>query len=125
MPGVEARLRAIPWSARGPWLAIASNQNGVAAGELSEERAGNLMTEMLTAALGIVPEETRIEICICDERLPCGCRKPAPGLLLRLFDHFGVSPAEALFVDDLDSDAEAARRAGVGFIRADKFFGGA
>lgn len=42
MPGVEARLRAIPWSPCGPWLAIASNQNGVAAGELSEDRAREL-----------------------------------------------------------------------------------
>ena len=122
MPGVAARLRAIPWSPRGPWLAIASNQNGVAAGELSEEMARALLGEMLEAAIGRVPDGTRIEICICDERIGCDCRKPAPGLLLRLLAHFGVPPAEALFVGDLDSDAEAARRAGVAFMRAQDFF---
>lgn len=122
MPGVAARLRAVPWDADGPWLAIASNQNGVAAGELSEETARALIDDMLKLALGRVPQETRVEICTCDERLDCGCRKPAPGLLLRLLEHYGVSPEEALFVGDLDSDAEAARRAGVAFIRAEQFF---
>ncbi len=122
MPGVAARLRAIPWSSRGPWLAIASNQNGVAAGELTDAMARKLIEEMLMAALGRIPEETRIEFCIFDERISCDCRKPAPGLILRLLDHFGVVPEEALFVGDLDSDAEAARRAGVAFIRAEMFF---
>jgi D-glycero-D-manno-heptose 1,7-bisphosphate phosphatase len=122
MPGVAARLRAIPWSAEGPWLAIASNQNGVAAGELSEEHARTLIGEMLTEALGCVPENTRIELCTCDERIGCACRKPAPGLLLRLLEHYDVAPADALFVGDLDSDAEAARRAGVAFMWADQFF---
>jgi D-glycero-D-manno-heptose 1,7-bisphosphate phosphatase len=125
MPGVAERLRKIPWSPEGPWLAIASNQNGVAAGELTEETARRLIVDMLRAALGRIPEQTRVEICICAESVPCPCRKPAPGLLLRLLDHFGLSPAEALFVGDLDSDAEAARRAGVAFMRADRFFAAA
>jgi histidinol-phosphate phosphatase family protein len=122
MPGVAERLATIPFSRHGPWLAIASNQNGVARGELSEAQARQLIMDMLEAALGVVPEGTRIELCICAEDAGCACRKPAPGLLLRLLDHFGVGPAEALFVGDLDSDAEAAARAGIGFIPADAFF---
>lgn len=124
MPGVAAGLRAISWARGGPWLAIASNQNGVAAGELTEEMARALIEEMLRAALGRVPEETRIEICICDERISCSCRKPAPGLLLRLLEHYAVAPEEALFVGDLESDEEAARRACVAFMRAEQFFAG-
>jgi HAD superfamily hydrolase (TIGR01662 family) len=121
MPGVAAGLRAITWASGGPWLAIASNQNGVAAGELTEHTTARaLIEEMLRAALGRVTDETRIELCICDERIPCACRKPAPGLLL--LEHYGVSPEEAMFVGDLDSDAEAARRAGVAFMRAERFF---
>jgi histidinol-phosphate phosphatase family protein len=122
MPGVAEKLRAMPWAPAGPWLAIASNQNGVAAGELSEELALALLRDMLTAALGRVPDETRIETCTCDARLDCFCRKPAPGLLLRLLAHYGVPPVEALFIGDLDSDAEAARRAGIAFMRAERFF---
>jgi histidinol-phosphate phosphatase family protein len=122
MPRVRSRLRRIPWSADGPWLAIASNQNGVAAGELSVETARALMEEMLEEALGFIPERARIEMCICEESADCGCRKPAPGLLMRLLAHFGVAAGEAVFVGDLDSDAEAARRAGIRFIRAQDFF---
>ena len=124
MPGVAERLARIPFSRGGPWLAIASNQNGVARGELSEERARLLIAETLRAALGEIPEGTRIELCICAEDAGCFCRKPAPGLLLRLLDHFGVAPEEALFVGDLDSDAEAAARAGIAFVPAGLFFAG-
>lgn len=123
MPGVAARLRAMRWDADGPWLAIASNQDGVAAGELSEARAKNLIEEMLVAALGHMPEKTQIALCTCGERADCACRKPAPGLLLRLLAHYHVAAEEALFVGDLESDAEAARRAGIAFMWAGQFFG--
>lgn len=123
MPQVHERLSAIGFSDAGPWLGIASNQNGVAAGELSEEMSRRLMAEMLSAALGEVPSHTRIELCLCDAQGDCDCRKPAPGLLLRHLAHFRVKPEEALFVGDLDIDAEAARRAGIPFIYAQDFFG--
>ncbi|MFN4140333.1 HAD-IIIA family hydrolase [Aestuariivirga sp.] len=122
MPGVAERLRAIPWAPGGPWLAVASNQNGVAAGELAAEMARGLIEDMLAAALGAVPPETEIAMCTCDERLDCACRKPAPGMLLGLLDRFGVRPDEALYVGDLPIDAEAARRARVPFIFARDFF---
>lgn len=122
MPGVAEKLRAIPFSAQGPWLGIASNQNGVAAGELSEETARQLMTDMLRQALGTLPPCLRIEMCICDETRACTCRKPAPGLLLRLLAHFGVGAEDTLFVGDLASDAEAARRVGMPFAYAAEFF---
>jgi phosphoglycolate phosphatase-like HAD superfamily hydrolase len=44
--------------------------------------------------------------------------------LLRLLEHYAVAPEEALFVGDLESDEEAARRAGVAFMRAEQFFAG-
>ena len=45
-----------------------------------------------------------------------------PGRLLEHLTHFGVAPRGALFVGDLASDAEAARRAGVPFAYAAEFF---
>ena len=123
IPGVAERLRSIAWSPGGPWLGIASNQNGVAAGDLSEATARLLIDDMLLAALGRIPPGTRVELCTCDAAARCPCRKPAPGLLLRHLRHFGVAPCEALFVGDLDSDAEAAQRAGIAFRHARAFFG--
>lgn len=122
MPGVAARLRSIPFARQGPFLAIASNQDGVARGELSEAMARRLIEDMLAAALGSMPAETVIAMCTCGEDAGCACRKPAPGLLLRLLAHYGVAPDEAQFVGDLPSDAEAARRAGIRFIAAQDFF---
>lgn len=53
---------------------------------------------------------------------PCDCRKPAPGMLLAIMGHFGVLPQETLFVGDAECDREAAWRAGVAFIHANRFF---
>lgn len=122
MPGVAETLARIPWSAEGPWLAIASNQDGVPLGEISEEDARLLIYEMIAAAAGRIPEKTAIALCVHGEGSRCVCRKPQPGLLLALLDNFGIGPEEALFVGDLESDAEAARRAGIDFIPARDFF---
>ena len=47
MPNVADRLSAIRWSPDGPWLAIASNQNGVAEGLLDEAVAAGAIREGL------------------------------------------------------------------------------
>lgn len=122
MPNVAERLSSIPFAANGPWLAVASNQNGVADGLLSEKTARALIKDALVAALGRVPPCTRVVLCTCSERIACACRKPAPGMLLQLLAHYGVAPGEALFVGDLPIDQEAARRANVPFAWAHSFF---
>lgn len=123
MPNVAERLRAIPWSPSGPWLGVASNQNGVAEGLLDERLARAMIHDTLCAALGREPDEARIELCTCSESAACSCRKPAPGLLLRLLEFFAVQPEDAIFVGDLPIDEEAARGAGVAFRWAADFFG--
>ena len=122
MPGVAERLRSIPWAEAGPWLGIASNQNGVAARLLSGELARSLIEDALLAAIGSLPPRLAVEMCTCDESRACACRKPAPGMLLSLLRRFGVAPWEALYVGDLEIDREAAGRAGVPFRWAQEFF---
>jgi len=39
--------------------------------------------------------------------------KPAPDVLLKSIEHFGVTPADCLFIGDAAPDMEAGRRAGV------------
>ena len=46
-----------------------------------------------------------------------------PGRLLEHLTHFGVAPRGALFVGALNIDEEAARLAGIAFLRAQDFFG--
>jgi HAD superfamily hydrolase (TIGR01662 family) len=124
MPGVRERLGALDWGPRGHRLGIASNQDGVPLGDLSREMAGRLLRDVAEAAIGFLPDDAAIEMCVCDPREPCPCRKPAPGMLQRILRRFGASPGEALFVGDLDIDREAAHRAGVAFEWARDFFGG-
>jgi phosphoglycolate phosphatase-like HAD superfamily hydrolase len=42
--------------------------------------------------------------------------KPAPDMLEKCLDHFGLGPAEAVFVGDAGTDYEAAQAAGMHFV---------
>jgi D-glycero-D-manno-heptose 1,7-bisphosphate phosphatase len=42
----------------------------------------------------------------------CGCRKPAPGLVLQVAKRLGVDPARCVVIGDIGTDVEAARTAG-------------
>jgi len=122
LPRVRERLSALDWGPGGHRLGIASNQDGVPLGDLSREMAERLLHDVVEAAIGFVPEDAAIEMCVCDPREPCPCHKPAPGMLHRILHRFRASPAEALFVGDLEIDREAARRARVAFEWASAFF---
>ncbi len=122
MPGVAERLRSVQWGVSGPHLGVASNQDQIAYGHLSETRARDLLFEMITAATDHVPPGGAVQLCRHALEQPCDCRKPQPGMLLRIMDHYGVSPAETLFVGNALTDEEAARRAGTSFAFANDFF---
>ncbi len=47
----------------------------------------------------------------------CSCRKPAPGMLLKAIREFGANPDESVMYGDKDIDREAARCAGVRFVK--------
>lgn len=49
-------------------------------------------------------------------------RKPAPTMILEAMDLHGVGQADTLMVGDLDSDAGAARAAGVDWVHEGDFF---
>jgi histidinol phosphatase-like enzyme len=71
MPGVAERLSSIPWSASGPWLAIASNQCGTGEGHLGRETAHGLAVACLAAAIGRLPAGARVDFCGCSEGSKC------------------------------------------------------
>ena len=119
LPGVHERLSRMPWDRL--HLGVASNQDHVGYGLLSEDACRGML-EALVAVATDGRARPRIAICPHPAELGCGCRKPAPGLLLRLTDAFGVPPGETLFVGDAPTDAEAAARAGVRFAWARDFF---
>ncbi len=123
LPKVETTLRRIRWGPGAALLGVASNQDQVAYGWLSEAMARRLLEEMIAAATGCDPSFAAIELCVHPLEVQCDCRKPAPGMLLRILRHFDIAPEHALFVGDAGSDQEAARRGGIAFVSAKDFFG--
>jgi len=89
-------------------LGVVSNQSGVAKGLLTRHQ--------------VVAVQARIEEllgpfdvwAVCphgpDDR--CGCRKPAPGLILAACRHLGADSARVVVIGDIGADLEAAAAAG-------------
>ena len=106
MPAARRALQRL--RAAGIATAVISNQSGVARGSLSMEqvRAVNDRIEQLLGPLG------PWFVCPHGPDDGCGCRKPAPGLLLEAARSLGVQPRECVVVGDIGADVEAARAAG-------------
>jgi D-glycero-D-manno-heptose 1,7-bisphosphate phosphatase len=123
MPGVREMLSQLPWNnPSGPRLGLASNQDQVAYGFLTSEMARRLLRDLALAATGVAPADPALQLCPHALDIQCDCRKPNPGMLLRIMEHYGVGPADTAFVGNDPSDCEAAQRAGVSFFWADKLF---
>jgi D-glycero-D-manno-heptose 1,7-bisphosphate phosphatase len=120
LPGVVEGLRLL--ADRGCRFAIATNQPGAAKGEVPAsaiERTHNALVALL-AGRGVRIDA--VEACLHhptggpggDPSLvgACSCRKPAPGMLLRLAERFGVAPERCFHLGDTLADVEAAHAAG-------------
>jgi histidinol-phosphate phosphatase family protein len=123
MPKVKEALSSVDWRERGLALGVASNQDQVAYGHLSERMAYQLLEEMIVAATGCDPAIVTIKFCPHALEVDCDCRKPQPGMLVEIIRSRGVAPVETMFVGDSEADCEAAQRAGVLFVWARDFFG--
>jgi histidinol-phosphate phosphatase family protein len=106
MPGAREALDRL--RSAGVPLAVISNQSGVARGLLTPEqvRAVNRRVEELLGPLG------PWAFCPHGPDDGCGCRKPAPGLVLQVAKRLGVDPARCVVIGDIGTDVEAARTAG-------------
>lgn len=124
LPGVLEKCRQL--KAEGHILGIASNQGGVAFGHLPYRMAQALM-QHLASEIGadyalFCPYHPRGTVKrYARESL---FRKPNPGMILEIARRARVdNPQDILFVGDLETDQQAAFRAGVQFAWAKDFFG--
>ena len=125
LPNVREVLGGLRWGSPGwPQLALASKQDRVAYGHLTFEDARTLLRELALAATGHAPPDEALQLCPHALEVSCACRKPHPGMLTRIMEFYGASPAETAFVGNAAADREAAARAGVAFIWAQDLFGG-
>ena len=118
MPGARQAVRLA--NEAGMWVFVVTNQSGIARG-FHDEAA----VESLHAHMGreLVAAGARVDAFRYCPHLPggsvarfsreCGCRKPAPGMILDLIGAYGVDASASLMIGDKQSDLAAAAAAGV------------
>ena len=99
---------------------VVTNQSGVARGYYSEADVHNLhkwMQQELAAAGARIDAfyhcPHHVQGSVVEYSLDCGCRKPAPGLLLQAMEEWPVNKDQSLLIGDKPSDIEAAQAAGI------------
>ncbi|MBI2841894.1 MAG: D-glycero-beta-D-manno-heptose 1,7-bisphosphate 7-phosphatase [Armatimonadetes bacterium] len=110
LPGaLEAlkRLTEAGWD-----VVVISNQAGVGKGLMTEatlEEIDRLMLSKISEAGGSI---AATYYCAHRQEENCGCRKPAPGLILRASRELGLDPKDAVLVGDSARDVLAGQSAG-------------
>lgn len=104
-------------------IAVVTNQAGIAKGLYAVEDM-----RLLHRRMAEVLRERGVEVdawYFCphhpDYTGECGCRKPAPGMLLRAMRDFRADPAECVMYGDKESDRLAAEAVEVAFVQAQGF----
>ncbi|MFF5970365.1 D-glycero-alpha-D-manno-heptose-1,7-bisphosphate 7-phosphatase [Streptomyces sp. NPDC012769] len=106
LPGAEEAVALL--RSRGIPVGVVSNQSGVARGLLTRRQvdAVRQRVEGLLGPFGVWA------VCPHGPDDGCGCRKPAPGLVLAACAKLGARPSRTVVIGDIGSDMAAARAAG-------------
>lgn len=118
LPGALEACRA--FREAGFALIVVTNQSGIARGYFTEADF-DALTAWMTAEMAKAgaPVE-RVYFCphhpegtVSRYRLACGCRKPAPGMILQALKDYSLSPEKCVLFGDSARDVEAAAAAGL------------
>jgi len=90
---------------------VVSNQRGIARGLLSWRTLADI-EEQIREDLGETASIAAFYYCPHNLDDDCGCRKPAPGLLLRAAADRNLDLPRSVMIGDSESDVEAGRSAG-------------
>ena len=112
--GVLERVAKLTHQVR---IAVVTNQQGVGKGLMSHEDLDNVNNEFNKHIVRLGGQKIRFFTCTHLRDADCGCRKPKPGLLLEAISSFGVLPRETVFIGDQETDREAAKSAGIDFLK--------
>ncbi|MFI9237579.1 HAD-IIIA family hydrolase [Streptomyces sp. NPDC053079] len=108
VPMAGARSALALLRRRGVRTGVITNQSGVARGLITaaQMRRVNERVERLLGPFDVWA------VCPHGPEDGCGCRKPAPGLVLAAARELGLSPGDCAVIGDIGSDMEAAAAAG-------------
>jgi len=93
---------------RGLPVGVITNQSGIGRGRLTQDEVNrvNARVEQIFGRFDVWA------VCPHVDADGCGCRKPAPGLILDAAARLGIPPADIVVIGDIGADVEAARAAG-------------
>lgn len=106
---IDGSLEAIALlGAHGFTVAVATNQSGLARGHFDLVALNAIHGAMVDAVEVAGGHIDRIVFCPHGPEDGCDCRKPAPGLLRQLAEHYGVGLRKVPFIGDSLRDLHAA-----------------
>lgn len=117
---VARKPKIMEYAKQGYILLGASNQSGIAKGNLTDADAKACFDETLKQ-LGVKFEE----VLYCPHKVPpitCYCRKPGPGMGVELIYKYKLDPRQCIYVGDMTTDKSFAGRCGFKFVDHDSFF---
>ena len=109
------------WHQQGYRLFFVSNQSGISSGKLESRNAEAAFHR--TIELLNLPVD---DVAYCPHKafpVSCFCRKPMPGLAVKLIEKHGLALEHLHVVGDMKSDAELAKAIGAHYHEAHEFFG--
>lgn len=92
---------------------IATNQPGIATGEVSETFLLRLHQKMVSEMLNTGINVLAVYVCKHHWNDNCDCRKPKPGMLLNAISDFDIDRVETIYIGDDDRDLLAAKAANI------------
>ena len=121
LPNVKEKLQKILSRRSDIALAIASNQGGIELGYLSKKKSRKLLNDLYWELTGKRAPKGMIQLCP-DYKRTSDCRKPKPGMLLKIMKQAGVPREQTVFVGNSEDDKLTAENAGTRFMWAKNFF---
>jgi D-glycero-D-manno-heptose 1,7-bisphosphate phosphatase len=112
LPGVGEAVRTL--NALNLPVFVISNQQGVAKGLMSQDDLGRVDAALRAALAESGAHLDSSYYCPHGAAEACACRKPQAGLLLQAAHDHDLDLGRSFFVGDTETDAAAARSAGVG-----------
>lgn len=94
-------------------IAIATNQSGVGRGYYSLETLEKINQKMFDAMKKVDAHVDALFFCPHKPEDNCDCRKPKPGLLVKIAEYLKIDLKDAIMVGDSERDIQAAQTAGV------------
>ncbi|WP_426446770.1 D-glycero-alpha-D-manno-heptose-1,7-bisphosphate 7-phosphatase [Paenibacillus sp. S-38] len=118
LPGSAEGLRIL--RTQGYALYLVTNQGGIGLGFMKETSLIEVHIRLLKLLQAEGAALDDIAYCPHRPKAGCACRKPKPGMLLRLAEKHGIDLASSWTIGDMETDVAAGAAAGTRTIRIGK-----